>query len=93
MVALAHVRRNALAVLALAADRDAPVAAHIAAVAVAAVLDGARLGQRVRLVFGAELDLVLGAARRERQAPALVAHLVGDLLAGGHLDGVSAQVC
>lgn len=91
MVAFAHVRSNALAVLALAANRNATIAGEIAAVAIAAVLHGARLGQRLRLVDGAKLDLVLGAARRKRQAPALVALLVGNLLAGGHLDGVPAK--
>lgn len=87
---LAHIRRDALAVQALQpAHRHAPVARP--AVAVAAVLHRALLGQQVRLVDGAKLDLVLGAARRERQAPALVALLVGDLLGGGHLDGVTAR--
>lgn len=94
MIALAHLRRNALAELARRADGHAFVAGQILAVAVAAVLDGARLRQRMRPIDHAEFDLVLGAARRKRQAPGLLALLVRNALAGRHLDDVAVcDVC
>lgn len=48
--------------------------------------------QRLRFVDRLELDLVLGAAWRNRQAPRALALLVGQLLAGHHIDDVAAKV-